>query len=407
MTKKDIFGDELRSSETRSKESDFASLFEQSLAQAGRSFKVGDQFKAEILSIGQEEAFLSTGSPQDAIILRSELLDENQNLKFKIGEQLEVVVIKVKGGEIRVARKGSRKSAVDFDSLQDAFDMEIPVEGRVLELVKGGFRVDIQGQKAFCPISQIDSQFVQSGEEYVGKKLEFLITQLDQLGRNIVVSRKKVLQIQRVENEGLWMEKHNVGDVLSGIVTRLEAFGAFIKLDGGVEGLVHISEIGFVRIKHASESLKVGETVQVKILKIEEDGDRLKISLSIKQAGGVGDPWLQVPVHFPVGTILNAIVEKKENFGIFIQIIPGVTGLLPRSKWKESVEAAQYEAKKKGDAIQVRIDQILFEERKISLGLPTEAEDLSWKSHSSSASGGFGALAAAFQKASTVKKTDR
>ena len=104
------------------------------------------------------------------------LIDENKNLKYKVGDILDVVVVKVKGGEIRVTRKGSKKAAADIDSLQDAADMELPVEGRVLELVKGGFRVDVQGQKAFCPISQIDTQFVQSGEEYIGKKLEFLIT---------------------------------------------------------------------------------------------------------------------------------------------------------------------------------------------------------------------------------------
>lgn len=395
MSKKDIFGDEVNENKT-----DFASLFEKSLDQAGRQFKVGDQFKSEILSIGQEEAFVSTGSPQDAVILKSDLLDEDKNLKYKVGDFIEVVVVKVKGGEIRVTRKGSRKAATDLDSLQDAFDMELPVEGRVLEAVKGGFRVDVQGQKAFCPISQIDSQFVQSGDDYVGKKFEFIVTQLDGQGRNIVVSRKKLLQLQRAENEGAWMEKTKIGDVLMGTVTRLETFGAFIKFQDGVEGLVHVSEIGFTRIRHASEALKLGETVQVKVLKIEEDGDRLKISLSIKQAGGVGDPWLKVPVEFPVGTITNGVVEKKENFGLFVQIIPGVTGLLPRSKWKDSSESAQYEGKKKGDSIQVRIDQILFEDRKLSLGLPTEAEDLSWQSHTQS-QGSFGALAAAFQKANT------
>ena len=397
MSKKDIFGDD-----ENANESDFSSLFEKSIDQAARRLKVGDQLKSEILTIGQEEAFVSTGTPQDAAILRLDLLDENKQLKYKVGDIIDVVVVKVKGGEIRVTRKGSKRAATDLDSLQDASDMELPVEGRVLELVKGGFRVDIQGQKAFCPISQIDTAFVQSGEEYVGKKFEFIITKLDDGGRNIVVSRKKLLTLQRAENEGVWLEKHKVGDILMGTVTRLEAYGAFVKFDDGVEGLVHVSEIGFSRLKHASEALKVGETVQVKILKAEEEDQRLKISLSIKQAGGVGDPWMKVPVDFAVGTILNATGDKKENFGLFIQLAPGITGLMPRSKWRDSADGAQYENKKRGDAIQVRVDEIKFEERRLTLGLPTEAEDLSWQSHVTSQKS-FGGLADAFSKAATVK----
>lgn len=393
MSKKDLFGDDVDS-----QESDFQSLFEKSLDRAGGRVSVGQTFKAEILSIGAEEAFVSTGTAQDAVLLRADLLDEEKKLKYKVGDIIEVTVLKAREGEIRVTRKGSKKTAADIDSLQDAFDMELPIEGRVLELVKGGFRVDIQGRRAFCPISQIDSSFVQDGQAYVEKKFEFLITQLDEQGRNIVVSRRKLLDLQKAENEGLWMEKAKVGDVLPGEVTRLEAFGAFVKVSEGVEGLVHVSEIGFIRLKHASEALKVGEKVQVKILKFEELDGRLKISMSIKQAGGVGDPWMQVPVSFPVGSIVDGTVDKKENFGLFVQLAPGINGLLPRSKWKDSTEASQYESKKKGDSIKIRVDQILFEERKISLGLPTEADDESWRQISQSANS-FGALAAAFQKA--------
>ncbi len=207
MSKKDIFGDEIKENE-----SDFASLFENSIARASKSLRTGDQFKAEILSIGQEEAFVSTGTPQDAVILRTDLLDAENKLQYKVGDIIDVVVVRVKGGEIRVTRKGSKKAATDLDSLQDAFDMELPVQGRVLELVKGGFRIDMQGQKAFCPISQIDSHFVKSGEEFVGKKFDFLITQLDEQGRNIVISRKKLLQLQKAYrgNDRLVSEKFHL-----------------------------------------------------------------------------------------------------------------------------------------------------------------------------------------------------
>ena len=380
---------------------DFGSLFEQSLSSAGRRLQTGDKLKAEILSIGKEEAFVSTGTPQDAVILRADLLDDEKNLKYKVGDIIDVIVVKTKGDEIRVTRKGSKSAPVDVKSLEDAFDMELPVEGKVTEVVNGGYRVSVQGQAAFCPISQMDVRPVADPAGLIGKKFEFLITQFEARKRNIVISRRKLLDLQRAESEGTWIQTHKIGEILQGTITRLESFGAFVDLGQAVEGLVHISEVGFVRLKHPSEAVHVGDIVQVKILKIDEEDSRLKISLSIKQAGGVGDPWMQVPQTYPVGSILDGTVDKKADFGLFVVLAPGITGLLPKSKWREAVDSGQYENKKKGDVIKVRVDEVKFTERKISLGLPTEAEDESWKQHQTSQS--FGALAAAFQQASKKK----
>lgn len=389
----DVFGDEVISS----KSEDFSSLFEKSLTSAGRNLKVGDQLRGEILTIGKEDVFVSTGSPQDAIIHRDDLLDENKNLKYKVGEIIDIVILKVKGDEIRATRKGSKSSPADIESLEDAFDMELPVEGKVTEVVNGGYRVSLQGQSGFCPISQMDSRPVADPSSLIGKKFEFIITQLDAKKRNIVVSRRKLLDLQKAENEGTWLQTHKVGDLIQGTVTRVESFGAFVELGGGVEGLVHVSEIGFTRLKHAAEAVRPGDPVQVKVLKIDEEDQRLKISLSIKQAGGIDDPWMQIPVKYPVGTILDGVVDKKEVFGLFVVVTPGINGLLPKFKWRDSLEAKSFENLKKGDPIKVRIDEIKFEERKISLGLPTEAEDESWKQHQQSAS--FGSMAALFAQA--------
>lgn len=396
--KTDAFGDEV----TLNKENDFSNLFEQSLNKAGHKLSVGDKFKAEILTIGKEESFVSTGSSQDASISTADLLDDNKQVAYRVGDIIDVIVLRTKGGEVRVTRKGSKTAPVDFESLEDAFDMELPVEGKITEVVNGGYRVSVQGQSAFCPFSQLDSRPISDPAGQVGKKYDFLISQFDSRKKNIVVSRRKLLDLKKAENEGAWIQSHKVGDILDGMVTRLENFGAFVSLAEGVEGLVHISEIGFTRLRHASEAHSTGDRVQVKILKIEEQDERLKISLSIKQAGGVGDPWMQVPQQFPVGTILDATVDKKEVFGLFVVIAPGINGLLPKSKWRDSGEAASYENKKRGDSIKVRIDEIKFEERKISLGLPTEAEDNSWKEHQSTSS--MGAFAAAFQQAQSKKK---
>jgi len=377
---------------------DFAAMFEQSLTKATRQLHVGDQVRGEILTIGKTESFVSTGTTQDAVILTKDLQDEKGELKFKVGDVIDISIVRVNADGIRATRKGSRSAPAEMDSLEDAFDMELPVEGKVTEAVNGGFRVSIQGQTAFCPISQLETRHIKDAAEFVGKKYEFLITQFDPRGRNIVVSRRKLLDLQKAENEGAWMDEHKVGDIVNGTVTRVENYGAFVEVAAGVEGLVHVSEIGFTRLKHAADGVSVGTPVQVKILKVEEAEGRLKISLSIKQAGGVEDPWVQIPQKYPAGTILNGIVEKREAYGLFINIIPGVNGLLPKSKWRDVADSKPFENAKPGDILKVRVDEIKYEERKVSLGLATEEADESWREHKNSTQG-FGALSAAFAKA--------
>jgi len=392
--KPDLFDDPVKN-----ESQDFASLFESSMGGLDKSLRVGDKFQGEILSIGKSEAFVSTGTPRDAVLLNADLLDENKNLKYKVGDVIDVVVVRVNSEGIRVTRKGSKSAPVDMDNLEDAFDMELPVEGKVTEAVNGGYRVSVQGQSAFCPISQLGVPYGQDASGYIGKKLEFLITQFEPKKRNIVVSRRKLLDLQKAEAEGAWIQTHKVGDIVTGRVTRVEPFGAFVDVGDGIEGLVHVSEIGFVRLNHANEGVTLGESVQVKILNIQEEGTRLKLSLSIKQAGGAMDPWNLVPQQYPVGTIIDGTVDKKEPYGVFVVITKGINGLLPKSKWRDSEDAKKYDNLKKGDAIKTRIDEIKFEERKISLGLPSEAQDDSWRAHQSSSGAMGGAFAAAFAKA--------
>lgn len=374
MSGRDVFGDEL----DKKANTDFASLFEESMDNVGRKLSNGDSFVGEILSISKEEAFISTGTPADAMILTAELLDENKELKYKVGDRIEVVVVSTKGGEVRVAKKGSRKSNADLDSLEDAYDMELPVEGRVTEVCNGGFRVSLMNKTAFCPVSQMDYK-VQDHQSYVDKKFDFIITQFDPKGRNIVVSRRKLLDQQKVENEGQFLDTAKSGDIYSGTVARLEKFGAFVRLESGIEGLVHISEVGWSRLQDPSEVLHVGQQVSVKLLKSEDVDGRLKVSLSIKQAGGEGDPWLQVPQKFPLKSKQKGTVEKKETYGLFVNLAPGVTGLLPKSKWRDSVDHQMYETRKKGDSLEVQIDEILFDQKKISLGVPADFDDQTWK----------------------------
>jgi small subunit ribosomal protein S1 len=382
-SKQNPFGDEKKPAD------DFGALLDQSMRGIGRGVKVGDNFKGEILSIGKEQSFVSTGTPTDGIIPTMELWDENKQVKFRTGDLIDVVVLKTRDGEIQLRLKGA-KGLADVDSLEDAFDMELPVEGKVLEAVKGGFRVSVLGKTAFCPISQIDHRAPTDTTIYIGNKYEFMITQFDKAGRNIVVSRRKVLDLQKAESEGEFMEKNKVGDIVEATITRLDTFGAFAEIAAGVEGLIHISEISWSRVAHPSEMLSIGMPVRVKILKMEDEGGRLRISLSLKEGGGESDPWMLVSAKYPVGTVVEGTVVKKESFGLFVSLAPGLQGLLPRSKWRDAGEPATYENKKKGDSIRVRVDEVRTEERRISLGLPGEDGDESWREHSAPAKSGFG-----------------
>ncbi|MEK6553628.1 MAG: S1 RNA-binding domain-containing protein, partial [Bdellovibrionota bacterium] len=150
----DLFNDPVEN-----KSEDFAALFEGASGGTGRTLKVGDQFKGEILSIGRTEAFVSTGTPRDAVLLNTDLTDEEGALKYKVGDIIDVIVLRTAGDEIRVTRKGSKSAPADFDDIEDAYDMELPVEGKVSEVINGGYRVIIQGQSALCPISQLGLPF--------------------------------------------------------------------------------------------------------------------------------------------------------------------------------------------------------------------------------------------------------
>ncbi|MDX9731771.1 MAG: S1 RNA-binding domain-containing protein [Bdellovibrionales bacterium] len=397
--KTDIFGDEV---DNRSME-DFASLFEQSEG-PGRRFKSGDALTGEILSIGKESSFISTGTMNDAQLPTLDLKDKDGKLMFNVGDQIKVKVVRAREGELLVKRFDSTSGSDDIESLEDAFDLELPVKGKVTEAVKGGYRVEIQGKRAFCPFSQIDLRASNDPADYVGKSFEFIITQLE--ARNLVVSRRKLLELQRAEGEGAFMLARKPGDRLNGTITRLENFGAFCLLDDGVEGLIPISELAWGRVSNPAEVVRTGQTVSVILTRVSEENDRLRVSLSLKQAGGEGDPWLQVNEKYPMGSIHEGTVERRENYGLFVNLAPGITGLLPRSKWRDSTEAASFENKKRGDTLKVMVSEINFADHKLTLAPPADFDDGAWRAHTGSgksASKGMGTFADLFANAGAPK----
>lgn len=388
MSKKktvDLFGDE---DQPKRAQNEFEALLNSSGVQA-RGLTAGDRFRGEILAVTGQEAFVSTGTPTDAVM---PFVIGSDGEKPKAGDFVDVVVVRVREGEIMVKAVGARGVSMDVDSLEDAYDMEIPIEGVVLDANKGGFRVKLQGQSAFCPISQMDWR-VTNAADYVGRKYEFIITKFEK-GRDLVVSRRKILEQERALNEGEFQNKSQVGDIFTGTIFRIEKYGAFVRLSDGIEGLIPISEMSYGRINHPQEVVNLDQAVQVKLMRVAEDGDRLKLSFSLKEGGGVEDPWQTLSSTHPVGSQWDGQVEHKEAFGIFVRIAVGVTGLLPRSAWRDSADAKTYENKRKGDSVRVQIGRIDLDARKLSLSLPGEEEDQTWRDHDSQKGAGksFGTL---------------
>jgi small subunit ribosomal protein S1 len=372
-----------QSAESKS-QSDFGAMLSESLKQNEKRLRVGEKVRGKILNLGSEEVFVTTGTRHDGVMSRRELLDVNGHCPYAIGDFIEVFVTLVKGGEIRLSKFPTDRHMAE--DLKSAFEGKLPIQGRIVELCKGGVRVNIKGKIAFCPISQIDTKHIESAEEYVGKSFEFRITEISEGGKNIVVSRRKLLETERETGTASFLSETKDGDSATGRVTRLENFGAFVELAPGVEGLVHISEIAWSRIGHPSEVLVLGQSVKVVVLKREVMNGKAKISLSIKQAmprevtdadkGTLkkDDPFLKITV----GQVFQGKVSRKEPYGLFVQLEPGVTGLLHKTRIHDSKDF-HFEKVRVNDAISVQVVDIKMTDRQIALGLPHDSSEDEWK----------------------------
>ena len=354
--------------DAQSTEESFADLFEAYDNNMNDEIRVGDKIRGEIISIGRDSVFVDTGTRIDGVVEKGELLDEEGELSCKMGDVLELYAISVRGVEIRLSKAVAGGGG--FELLQDAYEGAIPVEGKVNALNKGGFDVLLGQKRAFCPISQMDIRYVEKPEDYVGESFEFLITDFEEDGRNIVLSRRKLLS-KAVEKarEGFY-EDLVVGNELVGRVTKLMPFGAFVELIPGVEGLIHISELGWSRVEDPSDVLSVGDSVTVKVIGMapSEKSDQMKISLSVKQT--IDDPWDTVTERFKEGDVAEGKVTRCAQFGAFVEIEPGIEGLVHISEMSYRKRILKSEdVVAPGDIIQVTIKEIDKSRKRISLSM--------------------------------------
>lgn len=292
----------------------------------------------------------------------------------------------------------SKPAAKKLPSLDLAFDEGSTVEGRIIGWNKGGFHVVVDGVTAFCPRSEIEMEADEEPKAYVDQVLDFRVLEIRRGGRRVVLSRSAAMRDERSEKTQKARGKLSVGSVVTGKVASITDFGAFVDL-GGVQGLIHISELSRSRVEHPSDVLEVDQDVEVKVLKLDQGGKR--ISLSIKALEP--DPWAQLDERFQEGLEVTGVVEKTERFGALIQLAPGLTGLLPTSQMALPRDTSPARAFPQGREVQVQIMSIDPRRKRISLapkgtavgGSRSDFEDYK---KSSDDAGGFNALAAAFRK---------
>jgi small subunit ribosomal protein S1 len=385
---------------------DFSALLGASLEAAEKTFSVGDRVRGEILSVGQEDSQVALGPGREGVVASADFRDADGRCSARAGDVLELFVTSVRHNEIRLSKNPTDKNLAQ--DLKEAFDLKRLVEGRVVEACKGGFRVSVKGKTAFCPISQIDTKRTETGAEFVGKTFTFVLTEFSEDGRNIIVSRRKLLEEEQSRAADAFLAANPDGSVVAGTVIRLEKFGAFVELVPGVEGLLHVSEIAWSRIASPAEILSVGQSVSVKLLKRDTVEGRLKISLSLKQvterpatpaAVAVVDPWSK----YSAGQVVEGKITRKELYGLFIQLEPGVVGLLHQSKTNDRPDF-QLERQKVGDAISVQVAEVKLDERRISLELPRDTDAEEWQQRQQAGEAPSGAMAEVLRAALEKKK---
>ncbi|MFN2426106.1 MAG: 30S ribosomal protein S1 [Candidatus Binatia bacterium] len=302
---------------------DFASMFEatQKPGKAAKSKRVaaGDLISCKVIAIGQSSVFVAVGDKAEGTIDLAEFRDPSTGeIKVSVGDQIQASVLDDGGTSgsavlTRMLGRGGHAAA----ELEQALALGVPVEGLVSGETKGGFEVHFGSVRAFCPGSLIDLR--RGGEripasEYIGRRFAFRVTKVENDGRNVVVSRRDVLEEQAAEEAAKTWQKIQVGAVLDGTVRSLRDFGAFVDL-GGVDGMIHVSELAFTRVKHPEEVLSLGQTVRVQVIKVADKADkdgRRQVALSLRALAE--DPWKTLETRFPVGSTVSGVVTRVEAY---------------------------------------------------------------------------------------------
>ena len=342
----------------------FAQLFEESLKDL--ETRQGAVVKGTIVAIQKGFVLVDTGSKSESAIPSEEFLNAQGELEVQVGDVVDVVLKAVDDGfGETVASRADAKRNEAWIVLEKAYDEQATVLGLVNGKVKGGFTVELNGVRAFLPGSLVDTRPVRDADHLLGKELEFKVIKLDQKRNNVVVSRRAVIESESSQDREEVLANLSEGAEVKGTVKNLTDYGAFVDL-GGVDGLLHITDMAWKRVKHPSEIVNVGDEITVKVLKF--DKDRTRVSLGLKQLGQ--DPWAAIAENHPVNSKLTGKVTNLTDYGCFVEILDGVEGLVHVSEmdWtNKNIHPSKVVSL--GDTVEVMVLEIDEERRRISLGL--------------------------------------
>ncbi|NGG71301.1 30S ribosomal protein S1 [Lactobacillus salivarius] len=347
-----------------------ANLLEEALNSV-KEVKVGDVVKGEVLTIDESNQVIvgieNTGVEGVVPVRELSVNADKVADTYKAGDMLDLVVIArigsdKEGGSYLLSQRRLEARRV-WNEIEDKFKAGETIKAPVTQVVKGGLVVDA-GVRGFVPASMVSDHFVEDLNQFKGQELELKIVEIEPSDNRLILSRKELVQAEREAKRQAVMEKLVAGDVVEGKVARLTNFGAFIDL-GGVDGLVHVSEISYERVNKPADALKVGQEVKVKVLSI--DAEKGRISLSIKQT--LPEPWEQVPEQVAEGDVLEGTVKRLTSFGAFVEVLPGVEGLVHISQISHKHIATPNEVLTSGEKVQVKVLSVDAADHRLALSI--------------------------------------
>jgi small subunit ribosomal protein S1 len=353
-----------------SKPDSFAALFEQTKTPPrGKTVRVGDKLEAVVIQIGKESIFVEIDGKRQAFIDAIEMRAPDGTMTVKVGDKItaQVVEVDANSGDVRLGRSLGKPGSLA--AIEQARDAGLAIEAKVTGVNKGGLEIDLDGTRAFCPISQADNKFVQDPSQFIGRTLSFQVTEIRDGGKSVVLSRKAVLEREAREAVSRLAQQLEPGKTVRGTVTGVREFGAFVDL-GGVEGLIPLSELSHDRSAQAGDVVSAGDVVDVMIREVKEvtpqrSGDAtLKITLSLKALAA--DPWSGIENSLQEGRVAQGTVTRLADFGAFVRLAAGVEGLLHVSELGGKVDHPS-RLLKQGQQIMVVVKKIDTREKKISL----------------------------------------
>jgi small subunit ribosomal protein S1 len=387
-------------------EGDFEAMLEMEESKSP-ALQIGDRIAAKVIRIGKDYLFLDLGTRDEGLLSVESLGSRRGETLPKIGEVINVYITALREGAVlcgltateTIAEKSQDDKQGILDTLKEAFDTGMPVDGTIKESIKGGFSVNIMGNRSFCPISQIDKSYCENPDEHLGRTYQFEIIKFEENGRNLVVSRRKILEREASEKAAVLWGEIQVGNTYPGKVTAIKPYGAFVDI-GGLEGLVHISEIDYGQTTDPADHLSIGQEITVAVKEI----DRMKKRISLSLKALKDDPWDEADKMLKKDQVLAGRVTRTQNFGAFVELMPGVEGLIHISNMtREKRLHSPLEMVSHGQEVMVRILDINPDARRISLTMIMEEDkDESWREALAQspplATGGMGTLGDLFSK---------